>query len=202
MLAPGPRAIRTIDNIKDATREVFLRRGYSGTTVDEIASVAGVSRASFYTYFPSKREVLIAVGEASSVECGAAISRLATVDPSLKGIEGWVREYFSILDVHGSFAFAWTQAAAEDEVIQTAGMRAHLRLCRRLGDNLGTLVGLPHPDPKILGLTALGMLDRSWDFARQYSNALDRSAVEAQVARMIWGAIRPVAARARVPQRP
>ena len=56
----GPRAQRTINRIIEATRDVFLTRGYSGTTIDEIARLADVSRASFYTYFPSKRDVLIA----------------------------------------------------------------------------------------------------------------------------------------------
>jgi hypothetical protein len=46
-------------------REVFLTRGYAGTTVDEIARIADVSRASFYAYFPSKREVLLALGAPS-----------------------------------------------------------------------------------------------------------------------------------------
>ena len=72
----GPRAQRTVARIIQATREVFLTRGYAGTTVDEIANIADVSRASFYTYFPTKREVLLAVGDLAATESLAAIDTL------------------------------------------------------------------------------------------------------------------------------
>lgn len=193
----GPRAKRTTARIRDAARQVFLTHGYAGTTVDGIAHAAQVSRASFYTYFPSKREVLIAVADLSAAECRASIDRLATVGASLAGLEDWVHDYFALLDVHGSFAFAWTQAAHDDDQIRTVGTRAHLKLCRRLGEGLSALVGMEHPDPRVLGLAAFSLLERSWDYARLYPGVVNRSDVEAQVARMIWGAIRPVAASVR-----
>ena len=37
----GPRAARTITAILDATRQIFLTRGYAGT-IDEIAKAAGM----------------------------------------------------------------------------------------------------------------------------------------------------------------
>lgn len=45
-VALGTRARRTIGNILDATREVFLTHGYAGTSIDDITTLAGVSRAS------------------------------------------------------------------------------------------------------------------------------------------------------------
>ncbi len=57
----GPRATRTVALILEAAKGILLTHGYAGTTVDEIARVAGISRASFYT-FPSKRDVLLALG--------------------------------------------------------------------------------------------------------------------------------------------
>ena len=94
--ALGPRAQRTIVRIIEATREVFLTRGYSGTTIDEIARVADVSRASFYTYFPSKREVLLAVGaERRERSAQALIDRFPEHARSRSGLRGWVLEYFA-----------------------------------------------------------------------------------------------------------
>src|SRR4030081_1073131 len=72
----GPRAHLTIARILDATKKIFLIRGYTGTTIDEITRVANVSRASFYTYFPSKRDVLLAVGADSASAAGALIKGL------------------------------------------------------------------------------------------------------------------------------
>ncbi|WP_280332426.1 TetR/AcrR family transcriptional regulator [Nocardia wallacei] len=42
-------------------REVFLERGFAGTTMDEIASRAGVSKASLYREHPSKAGLFAAV---------------------------------------------------------------------------------------------------------------------------------------------
>ena len=49
------------------------------TTIDEITRVASVSRASFYTYFPSKRDVLLALGKDSLVVGASLIDRLGRV---------------------------------------------------------------------------------------------------------------------------
>lgn len=44
--------------IEDAAAELFLEQSYAGTTVEEIAQRAGVSRASFFNYFAAKSDLL------------------------------------------------------------------------------------------------------------------------------------------------
>jgi AcrR family transcriptional regulator len=44
--------------LEEAAAELFLEQGYPGTTVDQIASRAGVSRNTFFNYFGSKSDVL------------------------------------------------------------------------------------------------------------------------------------------------
>ncbi|BDZ50014.1 TetR family transcriptional regulator [Frondihabitans sucicola] len=44
--------------LADAASELFLENGYSGTTVDQIAQRAGVSRATFFNYFQGKADLL------------------------------------------------------------------------------------------------------------------------------------------------
>ncbi|MET0146516.1 MAG: TetR/AcrR family transcriptional regulator [Ilumatobacteraceae bacterium] len=191
--ALGPRAHRTIARIIDATREVFLTRGYAGTTVDEIARVAGVSRASFYTYFATKREVLLTVGEESAQRSMALIEQLPDAGPTHRGLADWVGRYFDHLDVHGSFAFAWTQAAHEDEAIRVAGMRRHLALCRRLGNLLAGTAGRTPADPAPLGLLASAALERSWDYQQLYADTIERKAIVAQVTATLWAGARQTA---------
>jgi AcrR family transcriptional regulator len=48
----------SIGALEEAAAELFLEQGYSHTTVDDIASRAGVSRATFFNYFHSKSDVL------------------------------------------------------------------------------------------------------------------------------------------------
>ena len=186
----GPRAQRTVGRILDATREVFLDRGYAGTTVDEIARVADVSRASFYTYFPSKREVLLAVGETAASESLAVMERLAEAGSTRTGLRTWVDEYFAVLDVHGAFAFAWTQAAQEDDEIRAAGMKRHLGMCRTFGVALAATARRTNERPELVGLVASSLLERSWNYCRLYSGTVARDDVVDQAAGALWALAR------------
>ena len=50
--------------IRDAGMRLFDEHGFGGTTVDDIAEAAGVSRATVFTYFPTKEEIVF--GDAAS----------------------------------------------------------------------------------------------------------------------------------------
>jgi AcrR family transcriptional regulator len=183
----GPRANRTIARILAAATEIFLVRGYGGTTIDEIARVAGLSRASFYSYFPSKRELLLTLGANHASEATEVVESLRSIEAPWRvaDIEDWVRAYFALLETHGSFSFAWTQAAHEDEEIRRAGMRRHLNICRRLGAAMGAVRGAPFPHPREQGLLTLSMLERSWSYCRLYAGTIDPGVIQAEAARMI-----------------
>lgn len=49
--------------ILDSARDLFSERGYHGTTLLDIASIAGIGVSSLYSYFPSKIHLLYAVVE-------------------------------------------------------------------------------------------------------------------------------------------
>lgn len=55
----GPGAKK--DRILDAAGRLFAENGYAKTTVDEIASLAGISKGLVYVHFPSKEEILAQV---------------------------------------------------------------------------------------------------------------------------------------------
>jgi TetR/AcrR family transcriptional repressor of mexJK operon len=67
-----PRAARKRRAIIDAATSAFLRRGYLGTSMDEIATAAGVSKQTVYKHFADKERlfseiVTTTVKEASDV---------------------------------------------------------------------------------------------------------------------------------------
>ncbi len=57
---------RKFDQVLEGARTVFLRHGFEGASVDDIAAEAGVSKATLYSYFPDKRILFI---EVAKVEC-------------------------------------------------------------------------------------------------------------------------------------
>ena len=67
---------RKFDQVLAGAREVFLRDGFEGALVDEIARQAGVSKATLYSYFPDKRELFLAVVRN---ECEAQAQRATAV---------------------------------------------------------------------------------------------------------------------------
>jgi len=52
---------KTRASIVGAAQELFARRGYSATTMDEIASKAGISKGLIYTHFGAKEDILFAI---------------------------------------------------------------------------------------------------------------------------------------------
>jgi AcrR family transcriptional regulator len=49
--------IFTRSQLKEAARDIFAQKGYQAATVDDIASAAGASRATFYLHFSSKERI-------------------------------------------------------------------------------------------------------------------------------------------------
>ncbi|MBJ7387070.1 MAG: helix-turn-helix transcriptional regulator, partial [Mycolicibacterium sp.] len=59
-----------------AAMSLWRTRGYANTTVAEICTAAGVSKALFYFYFPRKEDVLFEVGVLSTQSAQRTIHRL------------------------------------------------------------------------------------------------------------------------------
>lgn len=51
----------TLQRITDAGTRLFIAHGYEGVTLDAIAAEAGISRRTFFYYFKSKDEILLAM---------------------------------------------------------------------------------------------------------------------------------------------
>jgi AcrR family transcriptional regulator len=186
-----------VASILDATKSIFLSHGYAGTTVDEIARLAGVSRASFYTYFPSKRDVLLALGADSAhagvhmIEYANEIGRPCTIP----GLTEFVRKCFAELDEQASFAFAWTDAARHDEEIRVAGMKRHLKMCSDLGRSLAALRGRPYDDPAAAGLIVFSQLERAWAYCQLYEDPSLTESVVSQIATDLCAGLQATPAR-------
>jgi AcrR family transcriptional regulator len=65
------RAELTADNdrrLAEAARSVFLKRGYHGATLDQVAAAAGLTKGAVYARFASKAELFLSLLEARITE--------------------------------------------------------------------------------------------------------------------------------------
>ncbi len=63
-MAPSKREDLRVERrqaILNAAMKVFAQRGYAAATIREIAREADIAQGTIYLYFPSKREILLAV---------------------------------------------------------------------------------------------------------------------------------------------
>src|SRR6188472_2556747 len=76
-------ALRT--EIAQAMSDLFAQRGFDEVTVEEAANEVGISRATFFRYFGSKEDAVLAAIEASSINYAAHLETL----PSKDGESPW-----------------------------------------------------------------------------------------------------------------
>lgn len=63
MAAPEtpPNAVNTKDRILDTALDIFARKGYHDTRMDDIADESGTSKGSIYFHFPNKERLFLAL---------------------------------------------------------------------------------------------------------------------------------------------
>lgn len=64
---------QTLQRISEVGLELFATKGYEATTLDEIAAAAGISRRTFFYYFDSKENILLAYMDGYADELKALI---------------------------------------------------------------------------------------------------------------------------------
>jgi AcrR family transcriptional regulator len=95
--------------LADAASELFLENGYAGTTVDQIAQRAGVSRATFFNYFAGKADLLWLDFDESLAALPAALRR-ADVLPPVGAVEAALVE---VARAHDSARVPWALSQGE-----------------------------------------------------------------------------------------
>ena len=182
--AESGRGERTRSAILQASRRLFLERGYAGTPVNAITEACGISRAGFYTYFKDKREIFNELGENAYREALAVIGEWSdsAESPGPQAIQDWVGHYFDYMDQHGAFVLASSQSAPDDDAFRTSRNRMVSRASWKLGQ---AIAGSGVHSPEVLGVAVTGLLDQAWYTVHRQTLAVDRAEMIGVVAEMI-----------------
>jgi len=152
----------------DVARRLFFKKGYHGTTMEEVARAAGFSKRTVYIYFQNKDELFLSVGEQ-----GLNILReeLSAVDTTSLSVEESIRTILGIyLDFarrHPSFfRIIFQEATAQMIANCPAGLRKRLEELERAC--LGVVVSVAE---KALAEGLISGLD-PWEVAASFWGAV------------------------------
>ena len=149
-------ARRTRAQIRDAAARLFVRQGYAGTTMRQIAEEAEVSERTTYLAFPSKLDLLLEViGVATAGDDQPVpIAERAQFQAALserdgkKALELGISWISTLLERAGPLVMAAYESAGADEALREAAMegeRARARDLTLIAEALQAH-GALHPD--------------------------------------------------------
>ena len=188
------RGGRTRAAILEASRSLFLERGYAGTPINAITEACGISRAGFYTYFRDKREIFNVLGETAYHDALAVIAEWADAAEPFgpADVAAWVGHYFDYMDTHGAFVLASAHSAPDDDAFRMSRNRMVTRASWRLGQ---AIAGDGAHSPDVIGVAVMGLLDRAWYTVHRQTVAVERDEMIAVVAEMVVAMATPAAPR-------
>ena len=153
-----------------AARDVFAARGYVGTAIDEIVAVARVSRTTFYVFFESKEECLLAVYRLAQLRIGEAVASAAarTAEQGLSPVELIRAEVRATLQAYASdpalarialVEIVGATPAAED--VHARGRSAAAMIIQRRMEAYPYWRARPERDRRVASLAAMAAIGES-----------------------------------------
>lgn len=81
--------------IQEIAFDLFLKKGYDGVTVDEIAEAAGISRRTFFRYYETKEDVVMVALARSGVFLESLIVQRPDEEDALTALMFAMRDFLS-----------------------------------------------------------------------------------------------------------
>ncbi len=154
------QAASTHEQLLGAAREVFEARGYAGTTVGAITSVANTAHGTFYLYFRNKEDAFGCVMAAVTAELyEQAGARWAPGDPRV-AIESSIRGFLDVFVAHRGLWRCLLEGSFANPVIEAMWLEIRERFVARIERNLRVLaeVGGVRPMDPAMTANALGAM--------------------------------------------
>ncbi|TIC84150.1 TetR/AcrR family transcriptional regulator [Nocardioides sp. GY 10127] len=182
-------AARTRRAITEAALDLFVGRGYDATTMEEVATAAGVGTSTLYRYFPSKDLLLLGPLKVAGHLADALRSRPAdephdvALGEALLDVLAAPREHAQVTRVHQVLAATPGVRAAALEVLLEERRDLESALLERMGREPGDLHGLMSARVAVLVLEWYQDLAERLDAEGTWSaeTAVNREDVEAHL---------------------
>ena len=141
---------RTYAEIADAALDLFERQGYDATTVDQIATAAAVSPATFFRYFATKEDVLFADEEQAAAALTERVA--ARTDRSTTSVAALAEPVIAYAEVtvgpDSPHSLRLMKLVMTTPSLAPRSLRMRLRWERDLANQLAAESGLAAPELK------------------------------------------------------
>ncbi|MDR5682984.1 MAG: TetR/AcrR family transcriptional regulator [Armatimonadota bacterium] len=171
----------TRGRILQAARTVFAARGYHGTTMDDVAREAGLSKGALYVHFPGKEDLFVSLVE----DCAAALAE--RVLAAIGAAEGGANKVAAALRAAVE-AFSENESLTRLLLIEAVGLSPALEqkrfalqaaltsLVQRHLDDAASDGDIPQQDTALAAAAWIGAVNEvvvRWLHARQPARLLD-----------------------------
>jgi AcrR family transcriptional regulator len=178
------RKARTRQDLLLAARAVFLRRGFHGASLDEIAEEAGYTKGAVYSNFAGKDDLYLALLDAHYDARIAAYVELMLEEPTFEDAIAAVGRFMATADERDPdwlpTLAEFVSHAARDEMLRQAYVRVRERFLEAIA---GVITALVERHGFALRIPALEAARASSVLARGYSaeRRLDPEAVSPEI---------------------
>jgi AcrR family transcriptional regulator len=173
-----------------AGRTLFGERGFAATSIEDLASAAGVTRGALYHHFASKEELFAAVFEQVEVELMAAAGRGARAgsdawDRLRRGCRAFLEacndravQRIALLDAPAALGLERWRAIEEKYALES--IRVSLEMAMKDGD-------LPSRPPEALAHLLLGALNEAAMLVARSGGRISAQSVMAEIDALLDG---------------
>jgi AcrR family transcriptional regulator len=191
-MAPRLPAQARREQILDVAVQVFARNGFHGTSMNDVAEAAGVTKPVLYQHFDSKQALYLAlIGEVgrrlllaiTKATAGATTGREMTV----LGFRAYFR---FVAEDRDAFLLMYGTGASRDEEATTAVRGLTAEAAKAISPLIAVDVDPAHR--RVLAQGLVGMAEGVSRYLVELGGDFDPDAIARQVADLAWAGLRSV----------
>lgn len=189
LLEPSPEYVQRLDDIIEVGIRVFHERGYDAGTLDDIAAVLDLRRASLYHYLRSKGELLYLIFDRAITTALARLDEISTVAEPREQVAAFIAHQVRMVGKDpGLFAVAFDQRSRIEREFNERILekeREYRRRVTAMVKNAAASGDLYQVDSRHAAHTLIGMT--SWLYKWFDPERDDADAVARTMIRLVFG---------------
>lgn len=167
---------------------LFAEQGFHGSSMEQLAEAAGVSKPVLYQHFPSKRALYLAlVREAVAVLDERVAAALEGTTDNRARVHGAIRAYVDFVEDR-RFALLFTTAEVTDDDVRAEIERGRALVAERVADLIAHDAGLSGPAARLLAsaVRGLAMDGARWWLEQPADERPDKDEAVRLLSRLAW----------------